>query len=193
MDFQTATDETLAKMAQQGSLEAFDEIVRRYQKSVWALLYKFCLQNSDLDDLTQNAFIKAFQNLGQWKDSGSFKSWLMRVAANCGYDYCRKRKNAPLNPANQNRRSADDPDPLDELIETNQPTNEQSSVDLVRLILSDLKPEDRTLVILQYYEGYTLPEIAETMSWSLPKAKVKSHRTRKQLKEILFRYGIEKF
>ncbi len=193
MDLQSTSDESLAKMAQKGDLDAFDVIVERYQETLWRFLFKFCPHQSELSDLVQEALIKAFQNLHQWRDSGSFKSWLMKVGLNCGYDYCRKRNREPVHLAAIEKRSEEDSDPLENLASQVDQDSEHPNAHLVELILDHLKPDDRTLVILHYYERYTLPEVAKAMNWSLAKTKVKSHRTRKRLKEILQSYGIEKF
>lgn len=184
------SDEDLARSAQGGDLDAFDEIVRRYQARLWSFLFKFCPHQSELEDLVQGAFIKAYNNIHKWRSSGSFKAWLMRVAVNTGYDYYRKRKNEPISMAQRVENSLD----LDLLGNLASGAEEEESshpnADLIEQILHELKPEDRLVVTLQYYEEFSLAEIAEQMGWSLSNAKVKSFRARKKLEKILTRYGI---
>lgn len=117
----------------------------------------------------------------------------MKIGLNCGYDYCRKKIREPVHLAAIEKRSEGDSDPLENLVSRVDENSEHPNAHLVELILDHLKPDDRILVILHYYERYTLPEIAKAMDWSLAKTKVKSHRTRQRLKEILQSYGIEKF
>ncbi len=180
----TLSDESLARQAQDGNLDAYDEIVRRYQERLWSLLFKFCPNQSDLEDLVQNAFIKAFQKIHQWRPTGTFKNWLMRVAVNTGYDYFRQRKNEPIALAQRSARDSDI-DPLALLAEQVEENSSHPNAELIALLLASLRAEDRLLVTLYYYEGYTLPEISEQLNWGLSKTKVKCHRARKKLEELL--------
>ena len=189
MLIETTSDEALALSAQQGDLDAFDEIVRRYQNRIWSFLFKFCPHQSELEDLVQNAFIKAFNNLHKWEPTGSFKSWFIRLAVNTGYDYCRKRKFEPITVAQKASINLEW-DPLDSLIDGIESESAHPHADLIEWILLKLKPEDRLIITLQYYEEFSLNEIAEQMNWSLSNTKVKSHRARKKLEAILKKHGL---
>jgi len=190
MKFETQEDADLVEYAKNGDLDAYDEIVNRYQERVWAYLFKFCPHQSELEDLVQETFIKVYKNLSRWRPSGTFKSWLMRVALNTGYDYYRKKRNEPLYMA-QKWEGEIDFDPLEQLKQTVEKDSCHPNAELIERILIKLNPADRLIVTLQYYERLTLPEIAEQMNWSLAKTKIKSFRARKQLKEILNYYGID--
>jgi RNA polymerase sigma-70 factor (ECF subfamily) len=191
MQVEKASDEELARYAQNGSLDAYDEIVRRYQEKIWSFLYKFCSHQSELEDLVQDTFIKAYHNLQKWKPSGTFKSWLMRLAVNTGYDYYRKRRNEPMTVAQKSANdSAEDPvELLSNQVEKQK--EEHPASEQIELILLSLDPDDRLVVTLQYYEKHSLQEIAEKLDWSLSKTKVRSHRARKKLETALKAYGIE--
>jgi RNA polymerase sigma factor (sigma-70 family) len=191
MYFEKASDEELAMDAQTGKLDAYDEIVRRYQERIWSFLYKFCPHQSELEDLVQDTFIKAYNNLHRWQPTGTFKSWLMRLAVNTGHDFYRKRRNEPLTIAQKTQKDAES-DPLEEHFEEEaHETQEHPAAELVERILLELKPDDRVVVTLQYYEKMTLQEISEKMNWSLANTKVKSHRARKKLEKALKAHGIE--
>lgn len=191
MHFETASDEELAMDAQTGNLDAYDEIVRRYQERIWSFLYKFCPHQSELEDLVQDTFIKAYNNLHRWQPTGTFKSWLMRLAVNTGHDFYRKRRNEPLTIAQKTHKDAES-DPLEEHLEEEaHATQEHPAAELVERIMLELKPDDRVVVTLQYYEKMTLQEISEKMDWSLANTKVKSHRARKKLEKALKAHGIE--
>lgn len=191
MQLEKASDEELAMDAQIGDLDAYDEIVRRYQDRIWSFLYKFCPHQSELEDLVQDTFIKAYNNLHRWQPTGTFKSWLMRLAVNTGYDFSRKRRNEPLTIAQRSQQEGES-NPLEVHLE--EEANEQQehpAAELVERILLELKPDDRMVVTLQYYEKMTLQEISEKMDWSLANTKVKSHRARKKLEKALKNHGIE--
>jgi len=191
MHFETASDEELAMDAQTGNLDAYDEIVRRYQERIWSFLYKFCPHQSELEDLVQDTFIKAYNNLHRWQPTGTFKSWLMRLAVNTGHDFYRKRRNEPLTIAQKTHKDAES-DPLEEHLEEEaHATQEHPAAELVERIMLELKPDDRVVVTLQYYEKMTLQEISEKMDWSLANTKMKSHRARKKLEKALKAHGIE--
>ena len=91
------TDITLvAQVAVLGNTKAFDELVRRYQSPVRRFFLHQTLGDSQLsDDLAQDTFIKAYTNIRSFKGLASFQTWLMRIAYNVHYDYCRKEKTHP--------------------------------------------------------------------------------------------------
>ena len=178
------SDETLALRAQDGDLDAYNEIVNRYQGRLWGVLFKFFPHQSELEDLVQNAFIRAFQRLHQWKSTGSFKSWLVRVAINVGYDYFRQRRNEPISLAQQ---SASDGrvDPSNFIVAPVSEASSHPNAELIELLLAELRPEDRLIVTLHYYEGFAFSEIAEQLGWGLSKTKLKCHRARQKLESLL--------
>jgi len=82
---------TLAR-AQAGDLRAFEELVRSYQADVWRFAYHLTRDRPLADDVTQEAFIRAFRFLGSYRGDAKFTSWLFRIARNCGMDALRARK-----------------------------------------------------------------------------------------------------
>jgi RNA polymerase sigma-70 factor (ECF subfamily) len=115
----------------------------------------------------------------------------MRLAVNTGHDFYRKRRNEPLTIAQKTHKDAES-DPLEEHLEEEaHATQEHPAAELVERIMLELKPDDRVVVTLQYYEKMTLQEISEKMDWSLANTKVKSHRARKKLEKALKAHGIE--
>lgn len=187
----TSSDEELVRSAQGGDIDAFDEIVRRYQSCLWSLLFKFCPHQSELEDMVQTAFIKAYQNLDKWRPNGKFKSWLLRLAVNTGYDYYRKQKNQPISVAQRSQMETDQ-DPLAALADPHGQESLHPNAELIERLLMNLKSGDRLVITLHYYEGFTLPEIAFQMSWSLSKTKVKIHRARKALEVVLEKHGLSR-
>ena len=190
MQRDAVSDEDLVIQAQGGDLDAYDSLVARYQEKIWSLLYKFCPHQSELEDLVQETLIKAYNNLHKWRPEGRFRGWLMRIATNTGYDYCRRRKNEPITIAQKGEVDSD-LEPLNLVMSKDETKESHPYSDIVERILIELKPEDRMVVTLQYYERIPLPEIAERLNWNLSKTKVRSHRARKRLETALKRHGIE--
>ena len=91
------------QVAVAGNKRAFDELVRRYQSPVRRFFLHQTLGDSQLsDDLAQETFIKAYTNIASFRGLASFKTWLMRIAYNVHYDYCRKTSNEKLVMSNGN-------------------------------------------------------------------------------------------
>lgn len=188
MEFSDEADAELVLRARAGNLDAYDQIVLRYQNSIARSLYRFCPHQSDLEDLVQEAFIKAYRALEQWKPTGSFEHWLRRIAYNTGYDYYRKNRRNPLQHAEQGGGAQDFL--LESIQGEDAVTDQVQASEEVHWVLQQLKPEDRWLLTLQYLESLSLQEIADQAGWSLAKTKVKSFRAKKKLRKLLDNHEI---
>lgn len=144
---------------------AFDQLVRKYQSPVRRFLLSLTLGNEALsDDLAQDTFLKAYQNIGKFQGLAAFQTWLMRIAYNVFCDY--KRSRAAKAAARQTDDTGDgQPYMVDYELKT----------DIYRA-LSLLKDEERTCITLQLIDGESIDHIAEITS--LPPNTVKSHLRR---------------
>ena len=97
-------DELLVRQAVKGDTASFDTIVRRYQSITYAVAYRFVQNRDDALDIAQEVFVKAFRSLGMWKPTGSFKSWLLRIATNMSIDHLRRRGRMPVFVATQEQK-----------------------------------------------------------------------------------------
>ena len=86
-------DPKLVKLAQGGNLEAYDELIRRYQERIYATIYHMTSNHEDANDLAQETFIKAFQALKSFKGGSSFYTWIYRIAVNKTINFLKQRKN----------------------------------------------------------------------------------------------------
>ena len=97
---QVPTDERLVKAALTGDDDAFSELVRRHKQKVFRLAARFVRDSEELDDICQEAFIKAYQSLSKFRGDAPFEHWITRIAVNTCYDslrkQSRKRDNVPL-------------------------------------------------------------------------------------------------
>lgn len=184
-----SSDEALVFLSRDGDLDAFDEIVRRYQPRIAAYLRKFTPRQTELEDLTQETFIRAFKNLRQWRPSGAFSGWLLRIATNTAYDHFRRHRNEPIALAQRVDRD-EEPTCVDRLQVEPVGPSEHPNAELLETILSQLPTTDRMVITLQYYEELPLQEIADRLQWGLSKTKVRSHRARTKLERILKTHGI---
>lgn len=158
--------------------------MRRYQAPTAAFLHRFCRRQVDLEDITQETFIRAYRHLDKWSASkGTFKSWLLRLATNVAYDYLR----------DENRYPWPTPDELADLetrLESDHTDTHRRNGDTVAFLLGQLAAEDRLLMTLRYSEGYSVQKIASLLNWGQSKVKVRSLRARQQLETLAHRHGI---
>src|SRR5213596_244359 len=86
-------DQHLVKRAQGGDLEAYDELIRRYQERIYATIYHMTSNHEDANDLAQETFIKAYRALNSFKGDSSFFTWIYRIAVNKTINFLKGRKN----------------------------------------------------------------------------------------------------
>lgn len=190
-DFSTLNDADLVSKTQNDNLAAFDELVRRHQQMITRSLFRFCPHQSELEDLVQETFIKAFRKIHTWKPSAPFDHWLRKIAFNTGHDYFRRNGRNPV--AIADKMGEANEISLSNLEAKTDEYNNMQNTEHVQLLLSELSPDDRLLITLQYLEELSLAEIGKQIGWSLAKTKVKSFRARKKLKQILIRHGITEY
>lgn len=185
---ETDTDHELVQRARGGDLSAFDELVRKHQGMISRCLFRFCPHQSDLEDLVQDSFIKAYRKLHLWKPTAPFENWLRRIAYNTGHDYFRRSKRTPVSMASLGEESNE---LLLNRIEDGTNIQEDYQVtEQVQQLLSELPADDRLLLTMHYLEERPLQEVAEITGWSLSKTKVKSFRAKNKLRKLLNRYDI---
>ena len=168
-----ATDEErgCVELSQQGDPQAFESLVSKYQRMIHALTFRMTGSVADAQDLAQETFIQAFQQLGQFRGEASFSSWLYRIALNkCLNWHKRERRRQGLREDCNLRR--DEPSQADE-----------SLAQRVQEALMKLNPKQRAAVVLTIYDGLSHAEAARalgcaetTVSWRLFAAKRKLKR-----------------
>ncbi|MFV0376492.1 MAG: RNA polymerase sigma factor [Mangrovibacterium sp.] len=178
-------DFVLVKAALRGEEKAFAKLLARYKDAIYFMLLKMVNNKSDAEDLTIEAFAKAFRSLPQYSPSFAFSTWLFKIASNNCIDFIRKRRgitisieNAQENPESDPpiRLKSFEPDPEQKLIRI------QKAI-LLRRIVHRLKPRYRTLVELRYFHEYTYEEIANELNLPIGTVKAQLFRAR----EVLFK------
>ena len=176
-DLKGARDADLVTWSKTGDLEAFGELVRRYQKPVFRIVLRMVRSPDDADDLTQDTFVRAHRGLKTFKDEYDFHPWLYRIAVNQAINFLNKRK----------RQAAADIDEVPEAdIRTGpepesplQSASRQELLTRLELALDKLPEEQRTVFLLRVQEGLSYEEIAETME--TPKGTVMSRLARARM------------
>ncbi len=176
---QVPNDERLIKSVLAGDDDAFAELVRKYKQKVFRLASRFVRDNNDLDDICQEAFIKAYQSLNKFRGDAPFEHWITKIAVNVCYDMLRK----------QSRKRDDVPlDSVAFLIGAPQSSDDCSGDEAMNILgnaLAKLRPKDRMVITLLNLEEKSVRETASLTGWSEANVKVRAFRARKELKRIL--------
>ncbi len=172
-----ATDAQLVSRSKAADVEAFGELVRRYQKPVFRIVLRMVKSPDDADDITQDTFVRAHRGLKTFKEEFDFHPWLFRIAYNQAINFLNKRK----------RQAAVDLDDVPERDiktgpEPESPIQSASRQELLKRLesaLERLPEEQRTVFLLRVREGLSYEEIAETMG--TPKGTVMSRLARARM------------
>lgn len=179
-------DLRLVKLAIDGDEKAYAELMNRYRDSIYYMLLKMVNNPSDADDLTIEAFGKAFKNIHLYTPNYAFSTWLFRIATNNCIDFIRKKKSAPA-AIEQQQDEQDDPaahlqsdmpGPEEELIQ-------QQKIKHLSHVVSQLKPKYRRLIELRFYKEYSYEEIANELNLPLGTVKAQIYRAKELLYNIL--------
>ncbi len=176
-------DLRLVKLAVEGNEKAFADLMDRYRDSIYYMLLKMVNNPSDADDLTIEAFGKAFKNIHLYTPTYAFSTWLFRIASNNCIDFIRKKKSAPT--ALEQKQDEQD-DPASNL-QSDTPGPEEEMMQKQKImhlsnVVSQLKPKYRQLIELRYYKEYSYEEIARELKLPLGTVKAQIFRA----KELLF-------
>ncbi|MEA3338143.1 MAG: sigma-70 family RNA polymerase sigma factor [Chloroflexota bacterium] len=178
-------EKALIEAANRGDLAAFNKLILHYQGMAYNLAYRILGNAGFAEDATQEAFLKAFRYLGQYR-GGSFKAWLLRIVTNSCYDQLRQFQRRPTNSLDD---AAVDPEHASRLIDHGeQPVDHAMRLELGRLIqqgIDQLPTEQRIVVLLSDVEGLSYDEIAQVTDTSLGTVKSRLSRARSKLRDYL--------
>ncbi len=184
-------EEALVRKARLGDLEAYDELVRRYQERIYGTIYHMTANHEDANDLAQESFIKAFQALKSFKGGSSFYTWLYRIAVNKTINFLKQRKNRihmSLNDLDFNTEH--DPD-LVALISEKTPHREVNLAELQEKLneaMLKLSEPHRLVVVLHDVQGMAHDEIAKVMDCNIGTVRSRLFYARQQLQALLSDY-----
>ena len=166
------SDNQVVEQIRKGDIEAYSELVQRYQKRIFNLMYRFSQSKLDAAELTQDVFCKAFDKLSSFQNSRSFFSWLYTLAMNHGKDWNRQqqRKRDGLRLYADSLGQEESSPSLDM-------TEKRQEISLMLTELSKLPPENGELLMLRYQQELSIGELGEIFNLSDSAVKMRIHRT----------------
>jgi len=188
---QRIEDDDLIREAQAGERTAFDALVRRYDQSVLRLALHMLGNEQDAQDVHQEAFIKAYRHLGNFRFECSFYTWLYRIVTNLCLDQLRRRKSRREDPATVLDASGDEMDLManvsDERAMANPARELERKVmgEQINAALDKLTPRERTVFELKHFQGLKLRTIGDMLSTTEETAKNTLFRATRKLREQL--------
>jgi RNA polymerase sigma-70 factor, ECF subfamily len=181
------SDSEIVKQVLDGNVNAFESLMLRYREHVLRIAKKH-VPNSEVEEMAQEAFIRAYQSLSGYKGKGDFKQWLASITVRTCYDYWRRTyrsKEVSMSTLTERHQKW-----LEEVI-TDQPEpsceddNLQEATELLKWAMGKLTAEDRMVVELIHLEGLSGKEAADLLGWSVANIKVRAFRSRNKLKKLL--------
>lgn len=172
---------------QNGDQHAYAELMRNYQDTLYYIMLRMTSNPTDAEDLTIEAFGRAFRNLENYTTDYAFSTWLFKIAANNCIDFLRKSKRINFintGPDSENGETESqnipctEPDPEEQIIE-------KQRIMLLREVVDKMKPHYRKLVELRYFKEWSYEEIATELNLPLGTVKAKLFRSRDLLQQVL--------
>jgi len=191
LDYKKLTDQEVVALARQGREAAYRELIGRYQRPVFSLIYRLIRDREKSEDLTQETFIKVTNALDRYDPTYKLSSWIFKIAHNTALDLLRKKEPETLSldgSPHAETASEIEASTLTAVSTDETPEEFAASRELgghIEQAIARLRPEYRTAILLCHVEGYAYEEIAEVMSVPLGTVKTYIHRARNELKEYL--------
>lgn len=190
-DLSGASDQEVVERAREGREEAYRELLRRYQRPVFSLVYRMVRDRELAEDLAQETFVKVLNALDSYRPEFKFSSWIFKIANNAAIDHLRRRQLDTL--SLEGSPEATTPERVEATAlqladRTETPLAELEARELgsaIEQAIGRLRPEYRSCIILRHIEGRPYEEIAEILDLPLGTVKTYIHRARNELKDML--------
>lgn len=184
-------DEDLVRSAQAGDYPAFEELVRRHQKNVYALALGMLRNTAEAEEVAQETFLSAFTHLDSFRGEARFSTWLYRVTSNHALMRMRKKRPEPQGDTHdlEPRMSTQGTSPFDALtLWARRPDEALESREVegaLEAAMARLDPEDRSLILLRAFESASHEDLAHLFNTTVPAVKSRLHRARLLLRQLL--------
>lgn len=191
LDYSKLTDQEVVAQARAGRETAYRELIGRYERPVFSIIYRLVRDRELAEDLAQDTFIKVLNALDRYDPKQKFSSWIFKIAHNTAIDRLRKREVDTLSlDGSPNARTADDVEATRIVVASTEESPEEYAASReigteIERALARLRPEYRTAIMLWHIEDRPYEEIAEIMEIPLGTVKTFIHRARNELRKHL--------
>jgi RNA polymerase sigma-70 factor, ECF subfamily len=182
------TDSEIVKQVLEGDVNSFETLMLRHKELVLKIVKKH-VPYSEVEEMAQEAFIRAYQSLSGFKGKGDFKQWLSSITVRTCYDFWRKayrNKEVTMSSLSERHQKW-----LEEAVSDQSDASldgddsQKEATELLDWAMSNLTAEDRMVVELIYLEGLSGKEAADLLGWSVSNIKVRAFRSRNKLRKLL--------
>ena len=190
-DLASASDQDVVLRARAGQEAAYRELIRRYERPIFSLIYRMVRDRELAEDLAQETFIKALNALHSYRPEFKFSSWIFKIANNAAIDHLRRRELDTLSlegSPNAETAEAIEATSLQIGDRAESPLDELEARELggqIEQAIGRLRPEYRSCILLRHVEGRAYEEIAEILNLPLGTVKTYIHRARNELRQAL--------
>lgn len=177
-------DAKLVARVQAGDKAAFDLLVLKYQRKILRLLSRMLRDQSEIEDVMQEAFIKAYRALPQFRGDSAFYTWLYRIAINTARNWMASQARRPSSPSLHQSEDGETFDEIDNLIDNNTPESLLASREIAESVnetIQALPAELRTAIVLREIEGLSYEEIAQAMGCPIGTVRSRIFRAREAI------------
>jgi RNA polymerase sigma-70 factor (ECF subfamily) len=187
------TDAELIAAVLKGDAASFEPLVQKYSPRIFATARRYARRESEVEDIVQNIWLKAFEKLKSFRSEAPFEHWLMRLAVRTCYDSLRSHRR------NRETTFAELTEPEEDWLDRFVSQPELAEVDaegarqFIERLLERLSPSARLAVTLVDIEERSVKEVAQLTGWTVPMVKIRAFRARAEMRKILSRIAKEKY
>ncbi|HTV62091.1 MAG TPA: RNA polymerase sigma factor [Verrucomicrobiae bacterium] len=187
------TEAELIAAVLKGDAASFEPLVQKYSPRVFATARRYARRESEVEDIAQEVWLKAFEKLGTFRGEAPFEHWLMRMTVRTCYDFLRGHQRN--REASFSDLSDMETDWLERFAAAPETAGEEAEAAklLIGRIMERLSPQARLIITLMEIEDRSVKEIAQLTGWSAPLVKVRAFRARSEMKKILAKIAKEKY
>jgi len=187
------TEAELIAAVLRGDAASFEPLVQKYSPRIFATARRYARRESEVEDIVQEVWVKAFQKLASFRGEAPFEHWLMRLAVRTCYDFLRGHQRNRETTFSELTEA--EGDWLERFVQ--EPGSASENADAARLLverlLKQLSPAARLVITLLEIEDRSVKEISKLTGWSVPLVKVRAFRARGEMRKILARIAKEKY
>ncbi|HHY86521.1 MAG TPA: sigma-70 family RNA polymerase sigma factor [Verrucomicrobia bacterium] len=187
------TEAELIAAALKGDAASFEPLVEKYSPRVFATARRYARRESEVEDIVQEVWLKAYQKLSSFRGDAPFEHWLMRLAVRTCYDFLRSHQ--------RNRETTfseltePEEDWLERFVRQPDSASEHASAakQLIERLMEQLSPPARLIITLLEIEDRSVKEISRLTGWSVPLVKVRAFRARAEMRKLLAKIAKDKY